>query len=537
MLKVKIIGLSFLLLVFSACVDPKPKPPVKPVNISVDNSEVVSKPVGIGISKLRKIQRFKKHPLGYYYYGQLLIEPKLSMNAVKGSESKELLAHVAELFHDHRKNFGLSVTPIINGITLPDIILFTYTYDSRTQSWTTTLNENPRTGMVLLTPSTELKFKFKYISIDDRDFSKITDITSLFNGGSWILSKASKPMIDMISGRIGDILSNSVTTTVTNSFVPVSDGIKSVSYQVQTKDAKVLATVKFSVLLSSSVVSGNGVGSNSINTIPKADKFMNPLNAIKTDITSNFTLYDDLNRVLPLNHFNQIENPRNFREMCRTVLNQLETYGLNQFDRLNAFSQILDGTDFARKPQLYTSGCLLNYEFQRLKEMGIPLNSIEVPTYNKVVINAKVLDMFAGYMKSPIGNRGHKSQLLSILTPNVLSLSAQNTDLNGFEDISFEEYPTATTAKNILERFEKVGVARACCYRFPNAYHSSFLFRALTGETIYRLTLSRQKKNAPVNSIRIEPWADNKISPVNLKKLREVAENIVENSEKDFLIN
>jgi len=62
----------------------------------------------------------------------------------------------------------------------------------------------------------------------------------------------------------------------------------------------VLATVKFSVLLSSSVMSGNSVDSN-INYIPKADKFMNPLNAIKTDITSNFTLYDDLNRVVALN--------------------------------------------------------------------------------------------------------------------------------------------------------------------------------------------------------------------------------------------
>jgi hypothetical protein len=183
------------------------------------------------------------------------------------------------------------------------------------------------------------------------------------------------------------------------------------------------------------------------------------------------------------------------------------------------------------------SGCLLNYEFQRLKEMGIPLNPIDVPSYNKVVITSKTLDMFAGYMKSPIGNKGHKSQLLSVFTPNVVSISAQNTDLNGFEEIRFEEYPTVTTAKNILERFAKIGVARVCCYRFPSIYHSSFLFRALNGKRIYRLTLSRQKKNAPVNSVQIEPWADSKISPDNLKILRTVAENIVERSEKDFLIN
>jgi hypothetical protein len=533
MLKIKAIGLTFFLLVVSACVDPKPKKiPVKPK----EPVEMVSKPVGIGISKLNKVQRFKEHPLGYYYYGQLLVEPELSMSAVKGIESKELLAHVAELFHDHRQNFGLSVTPIINGITLPDMILFTYAYDSATQRWKTTLNENPRTGMVLLTPSTELKFKFKYISINERDFSKITDITSLFNGGAWILSKASKPMIDMIGGRVGDILSNSVSTTVTNSFVPVTDGVKSVSYSVQTRDGKRLATVKFSLLLSSSVVSGNGV-EEGINRVPKADKFMNPLNAIKTDISSNFTLYDELNRVVALNRFSQIENPKSFRNMCRTVLNQLESYGLNQFDRLNAFSQILDTTDFTRNPQLYTSGCLLNHEFQRLKEMGIPLNAVERPTYNNVVIDSKVLDMVAGYMKSPLANRGHRNQLLSILSPNIISLLAQNTDLDGFHDLTSEEYPTATTALNILERFKEVGVARACCYRFPSNYHSSFLFRALNGESIYRLTLSRQVMNGRINSIKIEPWAEDRISPYNLKRLKTVAKNSVEHSEKDFLIN
>jgi hypothetical protein len=502
----------------------------------VEQVDVVSKPVGIGISKLAEIEHFKKNPLGYYYYGQLLIETELSSHAFVGFESKTLLAHVAELFHEHRKNFGLSVTPIINGITLPDIILFTYSYDSRTQTWRTTLNENPRTGMVLLTPATELKFKFKYISIDTRDFSKITDITSLFNSGSWILSKASEPMIKMIGGRIGDILSNALSSTVTNSFVPVSDGIQSVSYQIKTKDATALANVKFSVLLSSSVVSGQ-IDIENINSIPNADKFTNPLSVIRTDITSSYTLYDDLNKAVSLNRFFHIKEADFFRDSCRNILNELDSYGLNQFDKLNAFSQLLDGTDFVRNPKLYTSGCLLNHEFQRLKEMGIPLIAMEKPDEEKVIIDSKTLDLLVGYMKSPLANRGHKHKILTIFSPTIVSVLAQNTNLNGLEDLSSEEYPTAVTAQNILERFEKIGIARACCYRFPKKRHSSFLFRALNGETIYRLTLSRQKEDGHINMMSIEPREESKISSYNLKRLREVAEQNIEHSENDFLIN
>jgi hypothetical protein len=240
MLKIRYMVLTIMILLHGCTKEPKP------TNTTTESTTptVVNKPVGIGISQIGRANRYKTDPYGYYYYGQLLIEPKLSISAVQGPESKELLEHVAELFHDHKENFGLSVTPIIDGITLPDIILFTYSYDSSTKSWKTTLNENPRTGMILLKPTTELKFRFKYISISSRDFSKITEITSLFNSGGWILSASSKPMIDMITGRISDILSSAVSSTVTNSFVPVADGIKSVEYKIETKDSKELAKVK-----------------------------------------------------------------------------------------------------------------------------------------------------------------------------------------------------------------------------------------------------------------------------------------------------
>ena len=169
--------------------------------------------------------------------------------------------------------------------------------------------------------------------------------------------------------------------------------------------------------------------------------------------------------------------------------------------------------------------------------MGIPLELEVVPTPAHVIIDDKTLDMLAGYMKSPKANIGHKSQLLTIFSPTIVSLEAQNTDLNGFEMLSQEEYPTDVTAQNILERFEEIGMARACCYRFPKKRHSSFLFRALNSESIYRLKLSRQTAHGHISSLTIQPWGEDRITPYNLKRLRAVAESKIERSEKDVLIN
>jgi hypothetical protein len=65
MLKGKIVVLGLVLFVFSACVSskpkpPKPKPPVKIVEIAP--VVIIKKPVGIGISKLEKVERFKENP-------------------------------------------------------------------------------------------------------------------------------------------------------------------------------------------------------------------------------------------------------------------------------------------------------------------------------------------------------------------------------------------------------------------------------------------------------------------------------------------
>ena len=74
MLKGQIVILGLVLFVFSACVSPKPKPPVKPVEVPVQIPEVlIKKPVGIGVTKLAKVERFKENPFGYYYFCRYLL--------------------------------------------------------------------------------------------------------------------------------------------------------------------------------------------------------------------------------------------------------------------------------------------------------------------------------------------------------------------------------------------------------------------------------------------------------------------------------
>ena len=521
------------LAVLQGCLGGNPKPS-KPKQEVKDKKTTVSIPLGIGINQIGKIEKYAQHPNGYYYYGQLLIEPSLKKLAVSGPESKTFLSHVAELFHEHKKDFGLSVTPIIDGVTLPDIILFTYSYNSSTKNWTSTLNRNPRTGMVLLTPSTELKLKFRYISINSRDFSTIQNLTELFTGGNWILSASSRPMIDKVIGSISTILSSSVSSSVTHTFMPVQDRVKSLTYQINTKNHDELANVKFSVVLLSSVVDGHIVD-NDMNKIPHADNFMNPLKTIKMDLNSEFTLYDLLDKREALNRFSQIKNPAYFRDKCRSILNNIEGYGLNQFDRLNAFSQILNLTDFSRDPKLYTSGCLTTSEFERLESMKIPIVAPPAPVSHHVLIDEQTLNSLIGYMKSPKANIGHKGELLKLFSSTVL-LTAKENRLNGLEDLSYEDYPTSVTPKQLIEKLAHIGVARATGYNFPNRRHTSFLFRPLNSEEIYRITLSRAKSGGFVNIVNIEKWDKNRLSLYHKKRLEVPALTDVEGYKQDILV-
>lgn len=306
---------------------------------------------------------------GSYYYGQIVMKSQLTAEAFKGPETQTFLNHISNLFGEEKRNFGLYVTPTLDGKRQPDIILFSYSYDIITKSWITYLNEEPRTSMVLLKPSTILSLELKFTSVDGKTFKKAKDMSNNIIAAPLFLGITS-PYIQLLTSSISEMLSSNVSSTINISFEPTSDTKKSVEYIIKTKENKELAKVEFSLLLRESIVSGRVVTSN-LNSIPKVNKYSNPLLFAYTDYQSTFTLSDLLEKEESIKILSLNTNAAQFRIKCESIINKLETYGLNVFDRYNSFFQILNNTNFNKDINLYNSGCLSQNRFDLLKEMGI----------------------------------------------------------------------------------------------------------------------------------------------------------------------
>jgi len=511
---------ALLFLLQSGCTDPKPPTPTPPLTNNV----------GIGLSK-GVIKHYPTSPQGLYYYGQVLIEPKLTIHALSGPEAQTFFSHVAKIFKEKRENFGLSVTPIIDGHRLPDIVLFTYAYDSVTQQWTTTFNEEPRTAMTLLRAESELSFELKYTSIDKETFNLVKGITKSIYGGNILLSATSLPIIDLIGDKVSGILNHSINSSTTLYFSPVADAKKSVEYSVQTKDGKKLAEVKFSLVLRDSVVTGAVVESE-LNSIPKVSSLTNPLNMIRTHINDTLTLSDKLQREESVATFFQIKEPIAFRNKCIDIQDRLETYGLNIFDRYSAFAQILERTNFLTNRQLYQSGCLSTRKLNVMHEMGISMPPPPDPKPLHIMINDKTLQNFGRYMLNPLANIGFKSDLLKLFSDTVL---VQKNDLIAFDDLYTEDDEMAMTPKAFMKRLGEIGVARYGSYSRQVKDYRYFLFRPLNSITIYRIKLKRERTWGRIRTIIIEPWADEEIATVTQRKLRKPADSSVLGYENDVL--
>jgi len=516
--------MAMLFLSLQGCKDnPKPKPP--------EMTNTLTKQVGIGLHK-SEVKRLSVSPRGLYYYGQVVIEPQLTQHALKGPEAQTFLSHVAGILGERRKNFGLSVTPIINNQRLLPIVLFNYAYDSSQKTWVTSFNEEPRTRMILLKSDTELAFEFNYVSIDNREFEQVKNLTKDIYGGSLVLAGTPIPYLDLLSEKITNIMSHSVNSSTTLYFRPVSDRKKSVEYTIKTKSNETLAKVNFSLLLRDSVVSGTTVLSE-FNQIPQGNTFSNPLNEVYTDRTNSFTLYDQLQKDESIANFSQINEPSQFRNKCRDVMNRLETYGLNIFDRYNAFVQILEHTNFLRKEALFNSGCLSPSKLRLLTQMGIVLKAPKTP-YQHIEITDTHLKNLGSYMLNPIANRGFKSSLEKLFTETLI---IQNNELIDFVNFRSEEGEAIMSPDEFLQRLAEVGVARFGNYNENRKESARFYFRPLRSETIYSIKLNREKPWGRVRSILIEPISNDNIALSKQRELRKVAEGTVLGYENDIMRN
>ena len=524
------LGSALVLVLQSGCMGEKnPKVPI------VDNSSIVdATKVGIGLTK-GEIKRHSSTVEGYNYYGQISIEPQLSILALKGPEAQTFFDHVSNVLGERRKNFGLSATPIIDGRRLPEIVLFNYSFDSVSKQWITYLNEEPRTRMTLLKPGTTLSFELRYISIDGKTFNQVKNITKDIYGSTMLLAGASIKVIDLIADNVSNILSSSVDSSTVLYFRPTGDKAKkSVEYIVKTKSDKTLAKVKFSLILRNSVVSGTVVDSQ-LNKVPHVNSFTNPLNAVYASEDRTFTLYDKLQQDESIATFSQIHDPSQFRTKCGNIINKLETYGLNLFDRYNAFYQILEAkTNFFQEYKLYTSGCLAQNKLTLLSKMGIPFTAPKSPKLPRIEISDESLTKLGSYMLNPIANIGFKNNLSKIFTESVI---VESDELMNFENFRSQEGEAVMSPEEFIESLGKIGVARFGIYNGQRKEFAQFFFRPLNSEILYRIKLNRTKKWGKIRNVFISTVIDDEIPATKRQKenLRVAANNTVLGYENDVL--
>lgn len=520
---------SALILIFQSGCNGKGKELIPEVT-NPDNHQVV----GFNFYK-DKPKEYEETIRGLYYYGQVKIEPMITRNIIKGPEAQTFFNHIVDIFGERKENFGLAVVPIIDKQRLPAIVLFNYTYDSKSKRWLSYFNEEPTTKMTLIKANTELAFEFSYMSINKTNFNKIEELSKKVYGAKLILGNASIDLISSIANNIGHILSDNKTSTTKPYFKPAADKKKSQEYILKTNIGEILAKVKFSLILRDSVITGGVIDSTSLNKVPKyVDIHSNPLNFVYTGLQNQNTLHQQLQIDAETANFSLLKKPTEFRSKCKKIKNTLETYDLNLFDRYNAFYQVLTNTDFFNEYNLYKSGCLIKNELDLLRDMGISLTPPTSPHQSRIPISDSDITNLGRYMLNPIANVGFKSDLLRLFSDTV---TVQNNELMSFNNIILEDGDTYMSPNELIKKLGEMGIARFGIYNSLRNRHARFFVRPLHSKTLYRIKLKRAKEWGKVNAITIEAFEDDNIKSTakQRKKLRIAADNKVAGYKTDIM--
>lgn len=524
-------------------------------NGSTDTQEVEQQEIlGIGLTEVLSDREFYDPiPFPNYYYGQLLIDTSIFKKAIEGPNAKKLMNYIYQIFGSERKQFGISVVPKLNGVVLPEFVVFSYIYDSESNKWSTDLTRKYRSPIVPLNDLSSLNFKLKFVASNEKDVSIVNSLSSIattvggVSPGTWVISETSKnkvkEAVSAVDDLISSVLSNSIEANVNNQLEPVSDGSKALVYNISTTDNEKLAEVKFSTRLLSSLVSGRIVSEDSMpsdfqSAIPTVDPFTNPLNRIKISGNNETTLNDQLKSDGILRNLVNANDVNTFKQHCRDLLDQLSSqHGLNIFDSLNAMRNALTLTRFVKDSGLYNSGCITSSEFLMLEKMGVPLN------YEKPVmttrLNNEILKKLAGYFKSPIANVGFENDILNLFDESLVKVAS-----GAAANLPFTDEISMLDRQNLLGKFKFMKAATTCCWGgnviksdgTPNELAKKIYFRTLMSQALYSIELYQEGENQPVDFVRIKEVKESDI-PINWHKiLLQPAQQNVEGFQYDVVI-
>lgn len=486
-------------------------------------------------------------PPSNYFYGQLIVDTKLTKNAFSGKESEELLDYIVKIFGKEHKQFAIAITPTLNTTKLPKKVLFYYSYDSSKNKWKSDYVQRYVSPRVLLKANSQIEYKFEIISTKNTNVNIIKHVTDIvsevvsLSSGSWVISELSKKTLSKSIASADKLISNSLTVDENSSFKglfePVTTKTVKKTYTLKGFKNKKLGNVSTSIRFIPSLVSGgsfsyDNIPSNFDEAIPKNVSIVNPLNSIDVNSKDNTSLYEHLTSELLYSNIISENNHVQFKNKCHSIINLLTSkYGLNIFDNLNAFSHLLRDTSFYTNKELYYSGCLTSSQIDLMKNMGIDMDFIYKDIGNKKIkISDEKLNKLAGFFKSPIANKGHKNKILDIFSDSIY--------INNFAGIDiFNNINNPNISKELLfEKFKTLSAARVCCWNGnvenkegePIELSKPIYIRRIGSPNILVIELFQNKTNSLISSVNIRLVDDFNITPRDKKKLIKKAEADVE---------
>ncbi len=479
--------------------------------------------VGINIEKAVQNSTVEYTPPTGTYYGKLKVKPKVSKTLIQGPQAQQLKDYFFNLFGSEKNEFVITLNAHINEVALPPAILVVYKYDSDQRTWFSNLSEVYTSPIFNVSSHGEVNYTLNIQSSRDRNIDlvstavKANDAMKVISSGTWVINKLAEPVVTMgalkIDKELGKLLTSNTESELNSKLFPLSrTGSAFNSYKIKSNNLETLADITVEIEYYNSLIVGEAI---SHKTIAQALKPILPKTTTNPRALSNITvkqygendrsLLVDINKSKPLllDRIRTTTSSTEMNSLCSQLNSELKSqYDLNNNDINFVIYDLLSSSNYvASHNSLNVSQCLTSAELTKLRDMGLYLE------FGHVDIDIDFLDTLAGYLRTPISNQGHKTDLENYFEESVYFES----DVDYLQGVSNRRL----TRTNLMEQLGKIGANRVGNYIYGDRRETVSIYYNHHNELskFYKLTLNHSGSSSNrIGVVKIEYAQDGEIS-------------------------
>ena len=376
---------------------------------------VIVKPVTetkfFGVNLKGEKKKFANRPDFAELYAQLVVSAEITGDL--GGPDAELIRDRAKAFFgiSDLTSVSTSIDIEVDGLKVPTIIPFSFTYDTSTRQWNPNFSDLAFTPWVRLKPGTAFKINLhdfasnrSTITTGSDFLGLVTSVAPAFGGSGWLVSEASKPALtdaaNAIQSRFMSDLSPSVKNNYSTIIRPLQENTKSIVAHVTDIKGNKIVDITFEIKLANTLLKG------ALSPDPKsADDIIvkNLFNGNPDALTYlQLTGKDgNLNKILPGSQsweFLKSTDKNIFVKACQNMKSELTSeYEFATIDRLAVLGDIISTkTSYLLDSKLFSNlSCPTEQDKAILKKIGFEL----VPFNRKITVTEKQLNQLAKLIK------------------------------------------------------------------------------------------------------------------------------------------